>query len=82
MMRAYERMVNLPSSLSLIETRASSLIVLVETLKDCSPKPTKLCTLKTKNQENVPLKELRARDCFLLGEYRKVGQPIRFADFQ
>ena len=48
---------------SLIDTRTSSLIVLVETLKDCSPKPTILCTFKPKIKKNSPFKKQRARLC-------------------
>ena len=40
------------------KTRASSLIVLVETLKDCSPEPTILCTLKTKIKKSYRLRSL------------------------
>ena len=47
---------------------SGSLIVLVETLKDCTTKPTISCT-----QENLPLKEVRERDCFLSGNRKQFG---------
>ena len=47
------------------KTRASSLIVLVETLNNYSPKPSTLCPFKPKNQEQLPLKELHVHDGFL-----------------
>ena len=48
------------------KTRASILIVLVETLKDCSPKLAILCTFKpTFKNNNWPFKEQHAHDCVL-----------------
>ena len=67
------------------KTRASSLMVLVETLKDGSPKSTILWILKpkiTKNYRSRSYTRATHALLFSIGEQETVAEPIRFADFQ
>ena len=58
------------------KTRASRLIVLVETLNDCSQKPTILCTFKTKIKNIYHLKSYSRATVFFqrIENSRKTNQ--------